>query len=66
MPALHTLLVACIVIDLADIVSAVLAGRAGLFGPADAFGLMTTAIAALVPEMLALLLIRRRRRQPLP
>jgi hypothetical protein len=55
------LLVACIVIDLTDILSAWLSGRAGLFTPADTLSLMTTAVAALVPETLALLLIRRRR-----
>jgi hypothetical protein len=53
------LLMACIVIDTTDILSAWLAGRAGLFSPAETVSLMTTAIAALVPETLALVLIRR-------
>jgi hypothetical protein len=50
---------ACIVIDTTDILSAWLAGRAGLFSPAETVSLMTTAIAALIPETLALVLIRR-------
>lgn len=61
MPVLRTLLVACIVIDCTDILSAVLAGRDGLFDVAGTYGLMTTAVAALVPEVLALLLIHRQR-----
>jgi hypothetical protein len=59
---LRPLLIACIVIDATDILSAWLAGRAGLFDAADTWGLMTTAIAALVPESLALWLISRRDR----
>lgn len=59
---IRTLLVACIAIDATDILSAWLGGRAGLFDPAATLSLMTTAIAALVPESLALLLIARRRR----
>lgn len=55
------LLVACIVIDLTDIMSAWLSGRAGLFVADDTLSAMTTAIAALLPETLALLLILRRR-----
>ncbi|OYU15185.1 MAG: hypothetical protein CFE37_07285 [Alphaproteobacteria bacterium PA4] len=57
---LTPLLIACIAIDATDVLSAVLAGRAGLFDAPDTFGLMTTAIAALVPETLALILLRRR------
>jgi hypothetical protein len=56
---LQPLLLACIAIDCTDIVSAWLSGRAGLFSPADTLGLMGTAVAALVPEVLALLLVRR-------
>jgi hypothetical protein len=59
-PQVSTLLIACIAIDLTDIASARLSGTAGLFDAGETFALMTTAIAALVPETLALLLIRRR------
>ena len=55
----RTLLIACIAIDLTDIASAWLGGNAGLFDAGESFALMTTAIAALVPEALALLLTRR-------
>lgn len=61
---LRPLLVACIVIDMTDIFSAWAAGRAGLFDGPQTLGLMTTAIAALVPETLALWLIIRRDRRP--
>jgi hypothetical protein len=57
---LQPLLLACIVIDSTDIGSAWLSGRAGLFSPDDTLGLMGTAVAALVPELLALWLVRRR------
>ena len=57
---LPALLVGCIAIDCTDIVSAWLSGRAGQFNPADTLGLMGTAVAALVPETIALLLLRRR------
>jgi hypothetical protein len=57
---LRPLLIACIVIDTTDIVSAWLAGRAGLFDGPATLGLMTTAVAALVPESLALWLLIRR------
>ena len=50
---LRPLLIACIVIDTADILSASLSERAGLFGPADTLALMTTAILALATETLA-------------
>ncbi|MEY2884651.1 MAG: hypothetical protein RL490_2375 [Pseudomonadota bacterium] len=56
---LTPLLMACIAIDATEFMSAVLAGRSGLFDAPDTFGLMTTAIAALVPETLALTLLRR-------
>lgn len=59
------LLIACIIIDATDILSAWLAGRAGLFDGAQTLGLMTTAVAALVPETLALWLIIRRDRRHL-
>jgi hypothetical protein len=57
---LRPLLIACIVIDTTDILSAWLAGRDGLFDGPQVLGLMTTAIAALVPESLALWLLWRR------
>jgi hypothetical protein len=60
---LRPLLIACIVIDATDILSAWLAGRAGLFDGPDTLGLMTTAIAALVPEVLALWLLAQRDRR---
>jgi len=59
---LMPLLLACIAIDATDIVSALLSGHAGLFTAAQVHGLMATAIAALVPETLAMLLIWRRAR----
>lgn len=48
------LLLACIVIDLTDVLSAHLAGAAGLFDAAATDALKLTAIAALVPECVAL------------
>ena len=60
------LLTAGIVIDPTDILSAWLAGRAGLSDAAETWSLMTTAIAALVPETLALLLILCRQWQNSP
>lgn len=60
---LPALLIGCIAIDCTDILSAGLSGRAGQFNPADTLGLMGTAVAALVPETLALLLQRRRSSQ---
>ncbi len=55
------LLIGCIAIDCTDILSAWLSGRAGQFSPKDTMGLMGTAVAALVPETLALLLMLRDR-----
>jgi hypothetical protein len=59
---LPALLIGCIAIDFTDILSAWLSGRAGQFDQADTIGLMGTAVAALAPETLALLLLRRRER----
>ena len=56
------LLIACIVVDASDMLSAWLGHRAGLFTYDDMLSLMTTAVAALVPEILALALITRSRR----
>jgi hypothetical protein len=55
------LLLACIAIDLTDIVSAHLSGTAGLFSVAETWSLQLTAIAALVPELIALVLLVARR-----
>lgn len=52
-----TLLLACIAIDVTDIVSAHLSGVAGLFNIAETWSLKLTAIAALVPELIALVLL---------
>jgi hypothetical protein len=54
---IKTLLFACIAIDATDIVSAHLSGTAGLFNAADTWSLKWAAIAALVPEVVALALI---------
>ncbi|WP_201782648.1 hypothetical protein [Calothrix sp. 336/3] len=53
------LLVACVAIDFTDIISAYLSGVAGLFGAEDGWllKLTSTAIAALVLELAALLLL---------
>jgi hypothetical protein len=52
-----SLLLACVVIDATDILSAHLSGVAGLFNLSEVWSLKFTAIAALVPEAIALLLI---------
>ena len=52
-----TLLLACIAIDATDVVSAHLSGVAGLFNISDTRSLQLTAIAALIPEIIALVLI---------
>ena len=52
-----TLLFACIVIDCTDILSAHLSGAAGLFDIAETWSLKLTAISALVPELIALVLL---------
>lgn len=51
---IKTLLLACIAIDFTDILSAHLSGAEGLFSPGEIWSLKLTAIAALIPEMLAL------------
>ena len=56
-----TLLLACVVIDVTDIVSAHLSGAAGLFNAVETWSLKLTAIAALVPELTALLLLTVRK-----
>ncbi|NJN59619.1 MAG: hypothetical protein HC879_20110 [Leptolyngbyaceae cyanobacterium SL_5_9] len=57
--AIKLLLAGCIVIDFTDIVSAYLSGVAGLFGAADGWllKLTSTAIAALLLELSALILL---------
>lgn len=52
-----TLLLACITIDSTDIISAHLSGIAGLFNEAETWSLKLTAIVALVPELIALVLL---------
>ena len=51
---IKTLLLVCIAIDLTDVVSAYLGGIEGLFSVAQTRSLQLTAIAALVPETIAL------------
>lgn len=53
----RTLLLACIAIDATDVVSAHLSSVAGLFNISDTRSLQLTAIAALIPEIIALVLI---------
>jgi hypothetical protein len=53
----RTLLLACIAIDATDVVSAHLSGVAGLFDAAETRSLQLMAIAALIPEIIALALI---------
>ena len=57
---IRKLVAACIAIDLTDVMSAHLAGASGLFSASDTWSLKATAIAALIPETIALLLILRR------
>ncbi len=54
---IRPLLVACIAIDVTDILSAHLSGVSGLFSPAETWHLKLTAIAALIPESIALAII---------
>lgn len=54
---IKTLLIACIAIDATDILSAHLSSMAGLFNEAETLSLKLTAVAALVPESLAFVLI---------
>lgn len=58
-----TLLLACVAIDVTDIMSAHLSGAAGLFDAAETWSLKLTAIAALVPELAALILLTVRKTQ---
>ena len=51
-----TFLLACVAIDVTDILSAHLSGAAGLFNTAETWSLKLTAISALVPELIALVL----------
>ncbi|MDJ0618238.1 MAG: hypothetical protein QNJ63_16080 [Calothrix sp. MO_192.B10] len=60
---IKTLLLACIVIDTTDIISAHLSGAAGLFNTAETWSLKLAAIAALVPEVMALVLLTVRKTQ---
>jgi hypothetical protein len=55
----NMLLLGCVAIDSTDIISAYLSGKAGLFGTADGWllKLTSTAIAALILELGALVLI---------
>jgi hypothetical protein len=53
----RTLLLACIVIDATDVASAHLGGVAGLFNAAETQTLQLAAIAALIPETIALSLL---------
>lgn len=53
----QTLLLACVAIDATDIMSAHLSGVAGLFNASETWSLKLTAIAALVPELMALVLL---------
>jgi hypothetical protein len=52
-----SILLACVAIDITDILSAHLSGATGLFNAADTWSLKLTAIAALVPELTALVLL---------
>lgn len=62
---LKLLLLACIVIDLADIWSAHLSGVSRLFNASETWSLKLTAIAAPIPEFMALvlLIVLKRREQ---
>ncbi len=51
------LLLACMAIDTTDILSAHLSSAAGLFSPSETWSLQLTAIAALVPELIAWVLL---------
>jgi hypothetical protein len=55
--SVRTLLLACLAIDATDFISAYLSGVAGLFDASETRSLQLTAIAALVPEIIALVLI---------
>ena len=53
----RSLLLACIAIDITDVVSAHLSSVAGLFNALETRSLQLTAIAALIPETIALALL---------
>jgi hypothetical protein len=55
--SVKTLLLACVAIDTTDIISAHLSGTARLFSASETWSLKLTAIAALVPELIALVLL---------
>lgn len=55
--SVKTLLLACVAIDTTDIISAHLSGAAGLFSASETWSLKLTEIAALVPELIALVLL---------
>jgi hypothetical protein len=57
----QTLLLACVAIDDTDIMSAHLSDVAGLFNASETWSLKLTAIAALVPELMALVLLTIRK-----
>jgi hypothetical protein len=57
----QTLLLACVAIDATDIMSAHLSSVAGLFNASETWSLKLTAIAALVPELMALVLLTIRK-----
>lgn len=61
----QVLLAGCVAIDFTDIVSAYLSGVAGLFGAEDGWllKLTSTAIAALILELAALILLSVRRKE---
>ena len=56
--SIRALLLACVVIDCTDVLSARLSHAAGLFNAADTQSLVLAAVAAIVPETAALLLMR--------
>ncbi len=56
------LLIGCIVIDSVDILTAVLSGQSGAYTASETINLTMTAILALIPETIALVLILRNRR----
>lgn len=53
----RTLLLACIAIDIFDTVSAQLSNASGLFSTSETWSLQLTAIIALVPELIAVILL---------
>ena len=60
--SLRPLLYACVAIDVTDVVSALLSGSAGQLDQSQTLGLISTAIAALIPECIALALLARGKR----